>query len=191
MDDYPEAFIRSFVPDPADAAAYRAMVKAIDAGAPEAECTVRMSCEGTPGWYCVHLMSVLDGNGRIGKAIGNVFSADKTVEAEKAIADERMRMESLRGVYLATANFNVTKDTETTFNAGGGLSRSSGHRRGSACRGEKGRAEHRRTESRGNARYAAFRGKADTGCGSSGRRFIRCCSHEGMLRLFREGSRDV
>ena len=33
-------------------------------------------------------------------------------------------MESLRGVYLATACFNVTKDEEITFTSGSSLSRS-------------------------------------------------------------------
>jgi len=189
MDDYPEAFIRYIGLNEADARAYRAMVRAIDGGAPEAECTVFMNYEDKSGWYRVHLMSVPDDSGRVLKAIGNVFNVDRSVEAEKAIAAERLRVESLRGVYLATASFNVTKDTETTFNAGGGLSRSA--EIDPEALAEAGTYEpdigRQRPETLGTLLSAA-RQIPDQ---KQRREFIRCCSHEGMLRLFRNGRRDV
>ena len=189
MDGYPDSFIGYIGLNDADAAAYRAMVRAIDGGAPEAECTVLMNYEGKSGWYRVHMIGVPDDSGRTLRAIGNVFNVDRTVEAEKAIADERLRMESLRGVYLATASFNVTKDMETTFNAGGGLFRS-------VAIDPAALAEARETEpdidrQRPETLSTLLSAASQIADAEQRREFLRCCSHEGMLRLFRNGRRDM
>jgi len=189
MDGYPDSFIRFVGLNEADAGAYRRMVRAIDAGAPEAECTVLMHYADKTGWYRVHMLSILDDGGNTVKAIGNVFNVDRTVEAERAITDERLRVESLRGVYLATACFNVTRDTEITFNEGGGLSRAvdtDGETLAEARRAEPD-IDGQRPETL-TTLLSAARQIPDE---KQRREFIRCCSHAGMLRLFQEGRRDV
>jgi len=189
LDGYPDSFIRFTELSEADAKAYRAMVRAIDDGAPEAECVTRMSYRGKSGWYRVHLTRVTDASGNTIKAIGNMFNADSTVEAEKAIADERLRVESLRGVYLATASFNVTKDTEIIFNTGGSLSRS-------VEMGAKALEEARKIEpcidNQRPETLSSLLSAAEQIFDEERRHeFIRCFSHEGMERLFREGKRDI
>ena len=189
MDGYPDSFIRYIGLNDADAAAYRAMVRAIDEGAPEAECTVLMSYEGKSGWYRVHMLSMLDEGGLTAKAIGNVFNVDRAVEAEKAISDERLRVESLRGVYLATACFNVSRDTELTFNEGGSLSRTAAVDAAALAEAETIEPDIRRQ--RPETLSTLLSAASQIPDGQQRREFIRCCSHEGMLRLFREGRRDV
>jgi len=189
MDGYPESFIRYIGLNASDAESYRAMVRAVDEGDPEAECTVRMYYEGKSGWYRVHMLSIPGENGHAAKAIGNVFNVDRTMEAEKAIADERLRVESLRGVYLATACFNVSKDTEVTFNPGGGLKRSVVIDPSvlAEARGIEPKIDGQNPETLCTL-IAAAKKIPD---GKQRAEFIRCCSHEGMMRLYREEHRDV
>lgn len=189
MDDYPESFIRYIGLNEGDAQAFRTMVKEIENGASEAECTVFMSQEEESGWYRVHLMNVPSESGRAVRAIGNVFNVDRTVEAEKAISDERMRLESLRGVYMVTAGFNVTKDNETTFNAGGGLPRSAEIDAGQLAEARKIEPliDRQNPETLSTLLSAAKQIPDE----EERRKFILSCSHEGMLRMFRNGQRDV
>jgi len=189
MDDYPESYIRYFGLGADDAEAYRTMVKEVENGAPEAECTVFMKREGESGWYRIHLMNVPDESGHTLKAIGNVFNVDWTVEAEKAISDERMRLKSLRGVYLATASFNVTKDTENTFNAGSGISRSAAIDDEELARAEEIEPLIRRQNPATlSTLLSAARQIPDE---KERRKFILISSHEGLLRRFRNGQRDI
>jgi len=189
MDDYPEAFIRYIGLNAEDAETYRAMVEAIDAGAPEAEATVQMHYEGKAGWYRVHMLRIPDENGRTSKAIGNVFNVNRNVEAEKAIADERLRMESLRGVYLATACFNVTKDEEITFTSGSSLSRSIviDDAALAAARMIEPDIDKQRPETLSTLLSAAKQIPDE----AQRREFISCCSHAGMLKHYQSGRRDV
>ena len=189
MDGYPDSFIRYIGLNETDAEAYRTMVGAIDAGAPEAECTVLMSYEGKSGWYRVHMLSMLDDSGHTVKAIGNVFNVDRTVEAERAISEERLRVESLRGAYLATACFNVSKDAEITFNAGEGLSRAG--KIDPSALGEAKKAEPEIGSQRPETLSTLLSAASQIPDPEQRRKFLRCCSHEGMLRLFRNGQRDV
>ena len=189
MDDYPDSFIRYIGLSDDDAESYRAMVRAIDDGAPEAECTVLMYYEGISGWYRVHMLSLLDDSGRTSKAIGNVFNVDRAVEAEKAIAGERLRVESLRGVYLATASFNVTRDMQVAFNAGGGLARSSEIDPAALAEAEK--VEPDVGRQRPETLSALLSAASQIPDEAQRQEFIRCSSHDGMLRLFRAGRRDI
>jgi len=189
MDGYPDSFIRFIGLNETDAEAYRGMARAVAAGAPEAECTVLMHFAGKSGWYRVHMLSILDEGGHTVKAIGNVFNVDRTVEAERAIADERLRVESLRGVYLATACFNVTRDAEITFNEGGGLSRAAAFDGGTLA--EARRAEPNIDRQRPETLATLLSAARQIPDEKQRREFIRCCSHEGMLRLFQSGQRDV
>ena len=111
------------------------------------------------------------------------ISTSVGMEAEKAIADERLRMESLHGVYLATASFNVTKDTEATFNTGGGLSRSVEIDPSALAeaRNAEPDIDRQRPETLGTLLSAAQQ-ILDR---QQRQEFIRCCSHEGMPRAVR------
>lgn len=189
MDGYPDSFIRFIGLDENDARAYRDMVSAIDGGAAEAECTVLMHYGSKSGWYRVHMLSVPDENGHTLKAIGNVFNINRTVEAEKAIAEERLRMESLRGVYLATACFNVMKDAEISFNESGGLSRSADI--DAVALAEAKEIEPDIERQRPETLSVLLSAAGQIPDKKQRHEFIRCCSHEGMLRLFQSGRRDV
>jgi signal transduction histidine kinase/CheY-like chemotaxis protein/PAS domain-containing protein len=189
MDGYPESFIRFVNLDEKDAEAYRAMVAAIDSGAAEAECTVYMSVSGIAGWYRVHLLSVPGADGRSSKALGNVFNVDRTVEAERAIADERFRMESLRGIYLVTGCFSVNGDREIALN------RNERHTParpiGKAALAEARLAEPAIDQQNPKTLAALLSVAAQIPDREQRLEFIRTCSHAGMSREYREGNRDV
>lgn len=189
MDGYPDAFIRFVGLNENDAKEYHSMIRAIDAGEKESECTVLMHYGDKSGWYRAHLISVLNEDGNPEKAIGNVFNVNRAVEAEKAIANERMRVESLRGVYLATASFNVTKDSEITFNTGGALLRST--KIDAVNLAEARKIEPEIDRQRPETLSTLLSAAVQIPDAEERRNFIRCCSHEGMLRLSREGKRDT
>lgn len=116
MDDYPEAFIKFVNMDERDANEYRQMVKRIDNGAAEAECTVRFGNNGSYSWLHIHMSSVLGKDGKVDRAVGNAIIVDNYKKAEKALHDEKLRMEAMRSGILAASCFNVTKDRNVEIN---------------------------------------------------------------------------
>jgi uncharacterized membrane protein YwaF len=70
------------------------MVQKIDAGAPEAECTVRMKYQGVYYWFHVHLQNRLDNQGKPLKALGYAVLVDQLKAAEKMLTQERLKMQS-------------------------------------------------------------------------------------------------
>lgn len=189
MEDFPDSFIRFIGLNEEDAKTYRDMVRAIDSGAPEAECTVLMNYQGKSGWYHIHMLSILDDKGRTSRAIGNVFNVDRTVEAERAIADEQLRVQSLRGVYLATACFNVTRDEEITFNEGEKLGRARDI--DAAVLAEAREVEPDIDKQRPETLASLLSAALQIPDKKQRANFIRSCSHNGMLRFFQKGQRDV
>ena len=189
VEDYPASLIRLLHLNEKDAAVYKDMIAAIDAGEKEAECTVYVNQPGIAGWYRTHLMSVADEKGKPCKAIGNVFNVDRTVEAEKAISDERFRMESLGGIYLATACFSVKRDLEITFNRTGDLAAVEAVDPDALAeaRAVEPTIDRQRPETLRSLLAAA----GQIPDPEQRQAFIRACSHAGMLRAFREGNRDV
>jgi len=111
LDNFPESFIELAQQPPEDAKAYRAMVRAIDRGAPSAECDCRFICKNQQRWHRIHLTSIFNDAGKVVKALG--YSNDITAlkEAEQRIADERLEMRALSGSVLFACCFNVSSDT--------------------------------------------------------------------------------
>ena len=189
MDNYPESFIKLVHLNEKDTDAFLNMVKEIDDGAKESECTVFMSLQGVEGWYRVHLMSVPDEYGHTVKAIGNVFNVDRAKEAEKAISDERFRMRSLCGIYLATACFSVKKDYEIAFNHTGQLEKLEGidHNALEEARTVEPLVDKQSPETL----VTLFSASGQIPDKEQRQDFIRTCSHAGMLREFYKGNRDI
>lgn len=113
----------------------------------------------------------------------------KAFEVEKSLSEERLKIESLRDVYLATGYFNVTKDAEIAFHAGGSLTHPAKINLGAleeALEMEPG-LNRQRPETLATLLSAA----AQIPDAAQRKKFIRTCSHTGMLRLFADGIRDV
>ena len=189
LDNYPESFIRLVRLNEKDSDVFRDMIRKIDSGEREAECTVFMILKGMAGWYRVHLMSVSDEYGNTVKAIGNVFNVDRTVEAEKAISDERLRMESLRGIYLATACFSVKKDRELVFNRTERLAGMKDIDPGILK--EAYDAEPEIDQQSPETLVTLFSAAGQIPDKAQRQNFIRTCSNAGMLREFYKGNRDI
>ena len=189
MDNYPVSFIKLVHLDERDTAMYLNMIKEIDSGAKEAECTVHMSLQGVTGWYRVHLMSVSDEYGCTIKAIGNVFNVDRAIKAEKAISDERLRMESLRGIYLATACFSVKKDQEIAFNRTECLTWFEDIDQDALKEARE--VEPLIDQQSPETLVSLFSAARQIPDKVQRQAFIRTCSHAGMLRRFYQGNRDI
>jgi|GEM_PF-110219 len=111
MADYPECVIRKCALSEADAEKYRAMVRQIDEGAAEAECTVAMRYVDSYRWMNVKLFNLE--TGRTGERYAAGFAADvtETVEASRRFREEVLAAEALRRDILGTVYVNVTQDT--------------------------------------------------------------------------------
>ena len=116
MDNYPEAFMEYTELSPRDCQLYSEMIKTIDQGAQEAECTVRMKYQGVYYWFHVHMQNRLDDQGKSLKAFGYAVLVEQLKAAEKMLAEERLRMQSLASGILASSCFNVTKDRNVSIN---------------------------------------------------------------------------
>ncbi len=110
VDDFPRAFIELTNQCPEDAKKYRAMVRAIDKGAPSAECDCRMTYGGRQRWYRVHLTSVFNEAGKVAKALGYSNDITPLKEAERQLAEEKLQMRAMSGSILFACCFNLTHD---------------------------------------------------------------------------------
>ena len=110
LNDYPESFIRKMKPDRENAEKYREMIRKIDNGAQEAECTFCIPAGEKKRWIRVHMWG-LPGRGEDPvRAIGSQIDVTGYVKAEQAFNDEQKKMQSLQGKILAVSCFNVSKD---------------------------------------------------------------------------------
>lgn len=116
MDDFPECIIKFAAFSNEDADAYRDMIRRIDAGEPEAECTIRFKYNGQYIWYRVHFTSQLDINGKTIKAFGYAINVEQIKAAEKLIAEEKLRMQTMTSNMLAASCFNVSSDHNVLLN---------------------------------------------------------------------------
>jgi len=116
MDDFPEALIEYAHLSEEDADAYREMVRMIDDGRQEAECTIRFRYEEKYIWYKVRLLNFLNEEGTPVRALGSATNVDQYKEAEIKFNEEKLRMQSMGSGTLAAVCFNVTKDTIVELN---------------------------------------------------------------------------
>mgnify|MGYP001207976342 CR=1 FL=1 len=189
MEDFPESFIEYTAMNKTDAAEYRRMVGEIDAGAQEAECTVRIRYLGKYIWYHVRLMNFLDSDGRPLRAIGNAVDIDSFKEAEKAFREEKLRMKSLQGGILAASCFNVSSDLNIDLNNDANLSYQDPQ-----CKGiyEEAAAIDPEIVRQNPATLKVLLAAAEQIPDSRHRReFLLTCSHAGMMRLYESGRKEV
>ena len=110
LDDFPESFIKYSGLRGADIENFRIMIRKINAGAAEAECTVHIHYAGKYTWYRIHMMNFLDSAGNPLKTIGNAIDIDRYKEAVKSLNDMKLRMKSIESDILAASCFNLSKD---------------------------------------------------------------------------------
>ena len=189
MDDFPEAFIRYVAMPAEDAEDYRGMFRRIDAGADEAECTVRMRYLGHYSWYRVHCQSIFDADGNVARAIGSTVTVDRYRQAEKTFREGKLRMEALQNGFLAVTCVNVTRDENIDVNNGGPVYYEepvSDTVYENALRDEPALAW-QNAETRRVLLHAAEQIPDP----EQRRRFVRAASHAGMLRLYESGQREL
>jgi signal transduction histidine kinase/CheY-like chemotaxis protein/PAS domain-containing protein len=188
MADYPESYIRYTGMSEAHGELYRDMIRAIDAGDQEAECTVQICYPGKPVWIRVHLWNFLDDQGRPIKAIGNVVDITPYKQAEIRYQEEKLRMKSLQSGLLAASRFNVTSDFSIELNNDANLSYSdpkmqSVYKEAVAVEPE--------IAHQSPATLKVLLSAAEQIPDAKQRRnFLLNCSHIGMMRLYEAGKRE-
>ena len=106
---YPDDFL-AYAKSPAeDAAAYREMVRAIDRGEDQAECTVRFVYTGSLIWEKVQLKAVRGSCGRTTHAQGHSIDVTKKYQAEERLREERVRLKTLDGCVFESFSFDLTR----------------------------------------------------------------------------------
>ena len=116
MDNYPESFMDYTELSSQDRRLYSEMIQKIDQGAPEAECTVHMKYQGVYYWFRVHFQNQLDKEGQPVKAFGYAVMINQLKTAERLLAEERLKMQTLASGILASSCFNITKDCAISIN---------------------------------------------------------------------------
>ena len=189
MDDFPDSFIRFVGMQEADAEEYRRMVRQIDAGAPEAECTVRMRYMGQYSWYRVHCQSVMDADGHVRKAIGTSITVDRYKQAEQDFHEDKLRVKTLQNGLLAVNCVDVTHDRNLDINKTAEISYSETD--DSAFYEEAVEAEPGIALQNRDTRAVLLSAALQIPDREQRRQFLQTASHTGMLRLYEAGKREV
>jgi signal transduction histidine kinase/PAS domain-containing protein/ActR/RegA family two-component response regulator len=106
---YPEDFLRFTKCPKEDAEKYRGMIRAIDSGADNSECTVRFSYRGKVIWEKISLKAIRDREGRLLRAQGHSIDVTERINAQEKLRKERVRMKTLEGGAFESFSFNVTR----------------------------------------------------------------------------------
>ena len=189
MDDFPDALIRYAALNQEDADSFREMVRRIDDGAPESECTIHFFYEGKYTWYRVRLLSFPDENGRPVRAIGNAINVDKYKEAERALHEERLHMLSLQSSILAASCFNVTKDLNVSLNNDANLRYTPSE--SETLFAEAIEADHTIALQAPGTLQVLLSAAEQIPDRAQRRQFFRLCGHGGMLRRYESGQREA
>ena len=110
--DFPDDFLLYTKATPEDAQAYREMIRAIDRGADEAECTVRFAYRGNFTWEHLRIRAVRDGNGHTLRGQGYSLNITARKNAEDRLQKERIRLKSLEGNVFEAFSFNISKSSQ-------------------------------------------------------------------------------
>ena len=189
MEDFPEAFIKYTDLSPADAEKYREMVRKIDSGQQEAECTVRTLLLGKRSWYRVHLWNFLDSGGHSLKAVGNAVDISKFKEAEKIFDDEKLRMKSLQSGILAASFFNVSGDYSIELNNDSNLCYLDP--KDKAMYDEAIEADPEIAHQNPSTLKVLLAAAEQIPDKNQRRNFMVTCSHAGMMKLYSSGKHEV
>jgi signal transduction histidine kinase/AmiR/NasT family two-component response regulator len=189
MDNYPETFMKYTELSSEDRRLYGEMVQKIDAGAPEADCTVRMKYQGVYYWFHVHMQNRLDDHGKPLKALGYAVLVEQLKAAEKMLTEERLRMQSLASGILASSCFNVTKDRNVSINNNQYLHYN--HKISSAIQQDALQAEPAVKEQQQETKDILLAAADQVPDPEQRRQFIEKFSHAGMLKRYMAGEREI
>ena len=189
MEDFPESLILYAGLSPEDGDAYRRMVRRIDAGAKEAQCDIRFRYMGSYKWYRVHMLNFAEADGKPDKVLCYAMEIGQLKEAERLLAEEKLRMKSMASGSLAVSCFNVTRDFAVQISKKGKLSYDVPLY--AALEEEALLAEPRIAEQRAETRRFLFAAASQIPDQASRIRFLTFCSHAGMKRAYEEGKREV
>ena len=187
MDDFPESFIRYVEMQDEDAARYRAMIRAIDGGAAEAECTVRVKFLGQYSWLRVRCQSIFDADGSVARAVGSSVPADSFKAAEQRLREERQQMKSLQSGLLSVVSVNVTRDCRF----GAGRAPAAPDWRADPLYAELLRCEPAAAEQNPETLGILLSAAKSIPNPAQRERMLRACSHAGLMRLHASGRRET
>jgi PAS domain S-box-containing protein len=186
MEDYPDAFIRYVAMPEEDADRYREMLCRIDHGAAEADCDVRMSYLGQHSWFRVSCRAILDERGHADRAIGTAVPIDRFHDAQLAFREEKKHLRSMQKGLLAVSAFNVTHDRSLEENP----PKPAGNLRETAAYQEALISEPALVRQSDETLQSLLSAAAEIPDAEERRLFILASSHEGMLRLYQEDTRE-
>ena len=109
---FPDDFLEYMQASEADSAQVRAMVSAIDKGAEQAECLVRLAYKNVFSWEKMRLKAVRGDDGGVIRAQGYSINVTSRKNAEERIRKERVKLKSLEGGIFEAFTFNLTKGTD-------------------------------------------------------------------------------
>jgi len=109
---YPDDFLEYTNVSPADAEAYRAMIRAIDRGEDQAECMTRFSYNDGFIWEKIHITAIRDSEGKTIRGQGYSVNVNGKVKAEERIHKERLRLKSMENGVFESFSFNLTKASD-------------------------------------------------------------------------------
>lgn len=113
--DFPDDFLTYTGTMPEDARAYRELFHKIDAGAEQAECTVRFRYKGVIAWERIVVRAVKDESGRVVKGLGYALNVSSRKQAAERLERQRLRLRTLGGSAVETFSFNVTKNSDANL----------------------------------------------------------------------------
>ena len=108
-ENYPDDFLAYAKASPEDADAYREMLRAIDEGADESECTVRFAYQDSYYWERMRLRAIRDAAGRIVRAQGRSLNVTEEKKARDRLQQERIRLKNLEGSILEVFSLNISR----------------------------------------------------------------------------------
>ncbi|MCI2048883.1 MAG: ATP-binding protein [Lachnospiraceae bacterium] len=109
--DSPRSLLRAAHISEEDEHKCRGLLQSIDGGAEEAECNVLLQPQDTPGWYRIHLQTVLADGTSEAYAAGTVMNITKLIDTQKAYDRERLRLDAFRdNSRTAAACYDLTRD---------------------------------------------------------------------------------
>ena len=91
------------------------LLKAIDDGNEQAECTIQLAYEGVYTWERIIVKATRDSEGRPAKALGYSVNVTAHKSAEDRLQRERVRQMSMEGGVFEAFSFNLSKNTMPTL----------------------------------------------------------------------------
>ena len=110
--DFPDDFLAYTKASAEDAAAYKAMLRKIDEGADEAECTVQLAYKGMYSWEKIRVRAVRGAAGRTTRGLGYSLNVTAQVAAKDRLQKERVRIKALEGGIFEAFSFNLSNNSE-------------------------------------------------------------------------------